>query len=191
MRTPAKARAFWPVVVAVLVVDWITKKWAVIALSPSGQPHRVLGDVLRLTLSYNRGAAMGIPLGSHMSGALGVLGIAVAVGLWIWYRRLGEERWGLGATLGLLAGGSLGNAWERILAPRGVVDFIDVGIGSHRFWTFNVADSALTVGVVLLVFMLETGDREAASEVSQPPEAPQPDASGSPEDLGDRPSLPD
>jgi signal peptidase II len=159
-----KTRAYWLVVAAVLLADWASKRAAVAALSPPGHPHRLLGNVLRLTLSYNRGAAMGIPLGSHVSGALGVLGLVVAVVLWIWYRRTPDDRAWIGATLGLLTGGALGNAWERLLAPLGVVDFIDVGVGTHRFWTFNVADSALTVGVVLLVLLLETEEH--------PPPAP-------------------
>ncbi len=169
MSLSAKARVYWPVTVAVIVLDWVTKRAAVAALSPAGEPHQVLGNFLRLTLSYNRGAAMGIPLGSHVSGALGILGLIVAAILWIWYRRIPGDRLLLGATLGLLTGGALGNAWQRLLGTRGVVDFIDVGVGTHRFWTFNVADSALTIGVVLLVLMMESGDR--APDDSDTPEA--------------------
>ncbi len=171
MSVPPKTRAYWLVVVVVLVADWVTKRAAVASLSPAGTPHRVLGNVVRLTLSYNRGAAMGIPLGSHSSGALGLLGLVVALILWVWQRKTPDDRAWLGATLGMLTAGALGNAWERLFAARGVVDFIDVGVGTHRFWTFNVADSALTVGVVLLVLLLESEDR-AQKEASEHPEPP-------------------
>lgn len=182
----AKTRAYWLVVATILVADWVTKRAAVAALSPAGTPHRVLGNVVRLTLSYNRGAAMGIPLGSHASGALGILGLVVAVVLWVWYRRTPANRAWLGATLGLLTAGALGNAWERLFAARGVVDFIDVGVGTRRFWTFNVADSALTVGVVLLVLLLEAEDREPeASAVGETP----PDDDPPPQDAPPPPSL--
>ena len=60
--------------------------------------------------------------------------------------------------------GALGNLLDRIRSPRGVVDFIDVGIGDLRFWTFNLADVGITCGAVLLVLAFQrAGDREAAA----------------------------
>jgi signal peptidase II len=53
-----------------------------------------------------------------------------------------------------VAGGALGNALDRLRSARGVVDFIDVGVGAARFWTFNVADMAITVGAIFLVIAL-------------------------------------
>jgi signal peptidase II len=49
---------------------------------------------------------------------------------------------------------------DRIRSPRGVVDFIDIGVGTVRFWTFNVADSAVTVGAVMLGWVLLQEDRQ-------------------------------
>jgi signal peptidase II len=57
-------------------------------------------------------------------------------------------------ALGLIAGGALGNLMDRIRSPRGVVDFIDIGTESWRFWTFNVADSGVFTGAVLLALIL-------------------------------------
>jgi len=57
-------------------------------------------------------------------------------------------------ALGLIAAGALGNLIDRLRSTRGVVDFIDVGVGDARFWTFNVADAGVTVGAVLLAFVL-------------------------------------
>ena len=146
-----KALIFWPILVGILVADYVTKRLAVASLSPPGTPHRVWGNAVRLTLAYNHGAAMGLPLGSHDAQVLGVLALVVVVVLFGWYRRVEAHEILLPITLGLLVAGALGNAWQRILSSRGVVDFIDLGAGRVRFWAFNVADAALTVGVVLLV----------------------------------------
>ena len=64
-------------------------------------------------------------------------------------------------ALGLVCGGAVGNLIDRVRSPRGVVDFIDVGIGTHRWPTFNVADMAVTVGAVVLAFVLWQDGREA------------------------------
>ena len=63
-------------------------------------------------------------------------------------------------ALGLAWGGAAGNLIDRIRSPHGVVDFIDVGVNSWRFWTFNVADSAVTVGALVLAWSLSREDRE-------------------------------
>ena len=65
-------------------------------------------------------------------------------------------------ALALVSAGAIGNLIDRIRWSVGVVDFIDVGIGAHRFWTFNVADSAVSVGAILLGWVLLQADREAA-----------------------------
>jgi signal peptidase II len=57
-------------------------------------------------------------------------------------------------ALALASGGATGNLIDRIREPRGVVDFIDIGVGTVRFWTFNVADSAVTIGALLLAWVL-------------------------------------
>ncbi|MDH3426800.1 MAG: signal peptidase II, partial [Gemmatimonadota bacterium] len=60
-------------------------------------------------------------------------------------------------AVALVCGGAVGNIIDRLRYEAGVVDFIDVGVGTHRFWIFNVADSAVSVGAVLLLlsFYLE------------------------------------
>ena len=57
-------------------------------------------------------------------------------------------------ALALVCGGAFGNLIDRIRSPQGVVDFIEVGIGSYRWPTFNVADSAITVGAIALAISL-------------------------------------
>jgi signal peptidase II len=58
------------------------------------------------------------------------------------------------ASLALICGGAVGNLIDRIRSPRGVVDFIDIGIDAHRFWTFNIADMAVTLGTATLTWIL-------------------------------------
>jgi signal peptidase II len=58
------------------------------------------------------------------------------------------------ASLALICGGAVGNLLDRIRSARGVVDFIDIGVGSHRFWTFNLADLAVTLGTAMLTWIL-------------------------------------
>ena len=93
---------------------------------------------------------MGLPAGKYGKEILGVMSLIVAGMLGMWYRRSGSRNVGLSGALALLIAGALGNAWERLFSPRGVVDFIDIGLGAVRFWTFNVADIAITVGAGLL-----------------------------------------
>ena len=63
--------------------------------------------------------------------------------------------------LGLAWGGAAGNLLDRLRGPHGVVDFIDIGVGNIRFWTFNVADSSVTIAVLLLAWVIWREDREA------------------------------
>lgn len=58
------------------------------------------------------------------------------------------------AALALVTGGAMGNLLDRLRSARGIIDFIDVGIGDARFWTFNVADVGVSIGAVLLAMVL-------------------------------------
>ena len=67
-------------------------------------------------------------------------------------------------AVALIAAGAIGNILDRLRYEAGVVDFIDVGIGDWRFWTFNVADSAVSVGAVLLLISFWREERRAREE---------------------------
>ena len=168
MRSVArKARVFWPLFLVVFLADCTTKSVAVEALSPAGIPHNVVGETVRLTLTYNEGGSMGLPVGPYGKEALGVLRLIVAGVFFAWYRRADPGDALLAAAVGLYAAGALGNGWGRILAPHGVVDFIDLGLGRYRFWTFNLADVALTLAVGLLFLLFLRDERRA--RLSQTP----------------------
>jgi signal peptidase II len=143
-----------PLPLLVLLVDCTTKELAVTTLSPEHVPHPIAGDVLRLTLAYNRDGAMSLPLGQYGRWPLIAIGVViVAALLQLLWRTPTESAWRRTA-LGLLIGGALGNIGSRIWNPRGVVDFIDIGIGSWRFFTFNVADIAVFLGACILAVTL-------------------------------------
>lgn len=149
-----RARRFWISFATLLAADLVTKQLAVAYLSPSHVPHRVIGDVLQFTLAYNTGAAMGMSLGQYSRWGFTIL----AIGILFVLRRLyletpPEARWQT-IALGLITAGAVGNLIDRIRSERGVVDFIDVGIGAHRFWTFNVADMGVTCGAIFLAISL-------------------------------------
>jgi len=155
MLVTPKARRFWPLFALVLLTDCATKRAAELHLVPAHVPHELMGEIVRLTLAYNPGAAMSLSLGAHSRigfsllalGGLGVMGYL--------YRRTSPGDRDAAAGLALIAAGALGNLMDRLRSPRGVVDFIDVGLGDWRFWTFNVADMAITLGAVVLVIALQ------------------------------------
>ena len=149
-----KARFFWPLAFLLLFTDCGTKQLAVEELGIEHVPREVFGDALRFTLTYNPNAAFSFSLGSHSRIIFSVLAPLVIIVLWHMYTRAESHDRGLGAALGLIIGGALGNLTDRLRSPRGVVDFIDMGLGDYRFWTFNVADVGVTAGAALLLYLL-------------------------------------
>jgi signal peptidase II len=143
-----KARLFWPLVLALVLADCGSKRIIEETLPPH-TPHEVVGDVLRFTLGYNPGAAFGLSVGPASRLVFTALTLLALVALGLMYRATPSERRMEVAALALISGGAIGNLIDRVRAGQ-VVDFIDVGIGSTRFWTFNIADAGITVGAVLL-----------------------------------------
>jgi signal peptidase II len=168
MAKPEEGRPsiFWPVLVTVVLSDIVTKWIAVRDLYPRGVPREVFGDVVRLTLVYNRGAAFGLHLGEYSRWIFLVLTIAALVILAQLYRATPARDIARVLAISLVSGGAIGNLIDRIRGPQGVVDFIDIGIGDMRWPTFNVADMAVSTGAILLAWVLwgeERSERAAAS----------------------------
>lgn len=136
------------------MVDCATKYAAVEELSPAYTPHDVAGDIVRLTLAYNPGAALGMTLGGNDRATFSSLAVVALVVLSAIYRRTPGPARTQAVALALITGGALGNLVDRIRSPAGVVDFIDIGLGSIRFWTFNLADVGVTLGAVLLAISI-------------------------------------
>jgi signal peptidase II len=157
MRLPRKARLFWPLLITLFLADCATKELAETHLVPS-VPEPVVGEVVRLTLAYNPGAALSISVGPYSRQIFSVIAVVVLLALARVYRTADVRKPWLIVALALLMGGALGNLFDRLRSPRGVVDFIDLGLGSMRFWTFNVADVGVSVGAVLLAWHLARSD---------------------------------
>jgi signal peptidase II len=154
-----RARIFWPVVVTVVLSDIVTKWIAVRDLWPRGVPREVFGDVVRLTLVYNRGAAFGLHLGDYSRWIFLVLTVVALIILAQLYRATPARDIARTLAIALVSGGAIGNLIDRVRGPQGVVDFIDIGIGDMRWPTFNVADMAVSTGAVLLAWVLWGEDR--------------------------------
>ena len=152
---------FWTAAIAVIALDVVTKVLAVQYLQPQHVPHRIIGDVVRFTLAYNPGAAFSMSLGNYSRLVFGGFALVALVILWWLYRSGKPDDAVRSLALGLTWGGAAGNLIDRFRSALGVVDFIDIGVGDVRFWTFNVADSAVTVGAILLALVLWREDREA------------------------------
>lgn len=149
------------VVGGVVILDLITKLIAQRSLPPY-RPIPVLGEFFRLTYIYNPGAAFGLSFGSGSRFIFLALALIAVSVLFFMYRatpRTDRMRlWSIAAV----TGGALGNVVDRLRSPRGVIDFLDFGIGSVRWPVFNLADIAVTVGAVLLAISLWREDVEAA-----------------------------
>ena len=158
---------FWGTAAVVVVVDFITKMLAVQYLSRPHVPREVIGDVVRLTLAYNKGAAFSMSVGPYSRYIFGAFALIALVVLWNLYRRAHPSERLLSFALGLAWGGAAGNLIDRIRSEAGVVDFIDIGAAGWRFWTFNVADSAVTVGAVILAWLLAREERRAHASARQ------------------------
>lgn len=158
MSGSASARLFWGTAATVVTLDVVTKLLAE-RLLDERVPVRVIGDVARLTLAYNPGAAFSMSVGPASRYLFGAFAALALVILWRLHRssRADERMKTLG--LGLAWGGAAGNLIDRIRSSRGVVDFIDLGVGDVRFWTFNVADSAVTIGAIILAWILFQEER--------------------------------
>jgi signal peptidase II len=160
-----KARAFWPALIFIYLLDFVTKRMAEEYLAPMYVPHRVVGDFIRLTLAYNKDAAMGLSLGGYSRMGFALTAAAVLVVLGVLYRKTPETSRLPALALAAISAGALGNLTDRLMSSRGVVDFIDIGTTSARFWTFNVADMGVTCGAILLalISLREDRARNAAS----------------------------
>jgi signal peptidase II len=174
-RSSANARIFWRVVAGVVALDVVTKLLALRYLTEY-VPIAVLDqDWLRLTLVFNRGAAFGLHLGHDLVTRV-VFILLTFVALGILWKLLREARDGDSIrvlAISLVFAGAVGNLIDRLRWSRGVVDFLDMGVGATRWPTFNVADMVVTGGAVALAILLwkedRTDDRTLTASHAQTP----------------------
>jgi signal peptidase II len=171
LTEPAERRRRWllfaGVALAVVVADQLSKLWIdanfvlASAHAPVGAagPTPIIDGFVRIAKSYNTGGIFGLFGGSA---AILALSSAIVIGLILLYQAREGTRsaWPLSLALGLLMGGAIGNFVDRIRLGA-VIDFVDMGIGSFRWYTFNVADAAISTSLLLFILMALFGDRLA------------------------------
>jgi signal peptidase II len=152
--------------VLILAADQVTK-----ALVVANLEHRevvpILGDVVRLWHVRNTGAAFSLLPGATW---IFIPVTVVALGMVAWFHRSfrGRAVW-IHVVLGAVLGGTLGNLVDRVRLGY-VVDWVDVGIGSLRWPTFNVADPAVVIGILILVLYLTFVEGDGTADHARRPD---------------------
>jgi signal peptidase II len=139
---------FAGIAIVVVVIDQLAKSWITATLDP-GEGMTVLGDWLRFVHGQNSGILFGLLPQSAPIFAIVSLGVT---GLIVYYHRRAGHGILVTVALGLLLGGAIGNLLDR-LNHGYVVDFVDMGIGTWRFYTYNIADACITTAIILLLAM--------------------------------------
>jgi signal peptidase II len=177
-RTRNRWLLFFGIALLIVVADQLSKAWvtsnfqpASVRVSPGspGGPTQVIGDWVRIALTHNDGGIFGL-----LGNSAVILGLAslLVIGFIVVY----EARSGivshpiLTVALGLLLGGAIGNLIDRLHYAY-VVDWVDTGIGDTRWFTFNVADAAISTALVLLIAISVLGDRVSPGATTARPES--------------------
>lgn len=162
MKIPRIAWAAYGFAILVVILDQLTKAWVLngLGLRIEGESHAILPPLFNVTLVHNLGVSFGLFGDGSGRWMLSLFSMIVA-GLLGWWATRADRRL-LVSAIGLVIGGALGNVIDRVRFGY-VVDFLDFS-GTHVFpWVFNIADSAISVGVVLLI--LDSLQAERAAKV--------------------------
>ena len=154
MTLPSRLRWLW-LTLAIVVLDRATKAWFE-ARTFEGWRHELVHNFLYLVNSRNPGIAFGVlaDSASMATRILLIVGSVVVIAVLAWLLVAGKGASAMAATgLALLLGGAAGNVTDRIFHGA-VTDFFEVWLGTYRYPAFNVADSAITIGAVLILLDL-------------------------------------
>jgi signal peptidase II len=143
--------------ILVVALDQWTK-WLAESLLEPYRPLPVL-PMLNMTLMYNEGAAFSFlaDAGGWQRWLFAAFALVMTAVLVIWLLRLKNEERAMAMGLSLIAGGAVGNLIDRLMTGR-VVDFIDVYVADWHWPAFNIADSAITCGICLLLLISFRGE---------------------------------
>lgn len=131
-----------------------------------GHSRKILGNFLRYTYIENTGMAFGIHVGSQLFFA--IFSVLASLVIFFYLIRARDEKPIVRFSLALILGGAIGNLIDRIFLGA-VVDFIDIGFGSLRWYVFNLADTFVSIGMILLItaILLRKEETNNMSEQSQ------------------------
>ncbi len=163
MSTEVKTARLYTLAAVVIIADQISKLWVEAALNYREVINLFPG--FNLTLAYNKGAAFSFlaDQGGWQRWFFSILAFAVSTFIALWIKRLKPEEASLGYPLALILGGAIGNLIDRA-AYGHVIDFLDVYYQSHHWPAFNIADSAICVGAVLMVLLSFTQSDKPAEK---------------------------
>lgn len=147
---PLPTGVWYSLALLIIVLDQVTKGMAEQYLEYA-RPV-VLTSWFNLTLQYNPGAAFSFlsDAGGWQRYFFSIIAVVISAVLIVWLYRLPTSQRLLPLSLALILGGAIGNLWDRVALGH-VVDFISVHYGGYFFPAFNIADSAITVGAVLMI----------------------------------------
>ncbi|MHB8958580.1 MAG: signal peptidase II [Candidatus Limnocylindrales bacterium] len=145
---PSKRRwlLFIAIAVAVVAADQTTKAWITSSIGQPGSSFSVLGNWLNFVYGQNSGILFGMV--PQSATAFAIVSLVVIVLIVVYHQRAGRGVV-MSIATSLLLGGAIGNLIDR-LHYGAVVDWIDMGIGTWRFWTYNIADAAITTSLILV-----------------------------------------
>ncbi|WP_407656471.1 signal peptidase II [Massilibacterium senegalense] len=132
-------------------------KWLIVSKMQYGESIKMIQDFIYITSHRNRGAAFGILQGKMW--LFFIITAVVVVAVIFYLQKYGRKEPLLGTSLALILGGAIGNFIDRLFRGE-VVDFIDVKIFSYDYPIFNIADSALVIGVILMIIYTIRDGRE-------------------------------
>ncbi len=165
---------YFIITIIVLAADQLTKAWATASLKPVAFIE-VIPDFFRLSYATNRGVAFSLLADSQfdLRWVLAAISLAAALFVVSYFRRAPANLARLNAALALLLAGIVGNLIDRVRLGE-VVDFIELHWRDLYSWpTFNIADSAICVGAVLLALEMLREERAARMQASIPTTAPE------------------
>ena len=160
VATQGQGPTAYALALAVLLADQLSKMWFLAQGLAEGESRPVLGP-FNLTMVWNQGVSFGLFRGEAewVRWALTGFSLVVAIVIAVWARKVTRPL--LGWSFGLIMGGAVGNMIDRIRFGA-VADFLD--FQALKFpWVFNIADSAISIGVVLLLIDTWRSDRDAKS----------------------------
>lgn len=153
---------YYLIALIVLALDQFTK-WLVVKNMELGDSIEIIKNFFYITSHRNRGAAWGILEGQMWF--FYIITVVVVVGLIYYIQKMGKESVLLGTSLGLMLGGAVGNFYDRVVRQE-VVDFVHTYIFSYSFPVFNIADSALCIGVGLMIVYMLLEEKRAKEKLN-------------------------
>lgn len=147
---------YYLIAVFIILLDQVTK-WLIVSKMYLGESIPIIEDFLYITSHRNRGAAWGILQGQMW--LFYVITSIVIIAIIYYIQKEAKGKWLLGVSLAFMLGGAIGNFIDRVLRKE-VVDFIHTYIFNYNFPVFNIADSSLVIGVVLLMIQMLRDERE-------------------------------